>query len=193
MPVVPAAGCNIFGQGIAFAALTHCKNRIRKPQPQGASSGSDVALATATPPRRYRIGEAMSKTTTVKARPLSPHLQVYRLIPTMLMSIVHRITGGALYFGMVLFVIWLAAASGSKEAFDTVNGIYGSWFGRLVLFGFTWAMIHHLVGGLRHLVWDTGRGLEKATATKMAKATIAVSIVLTILVWIIGYAVRGGF
>ncbi|WP_336069859.1 succinate dehydrogenase, cytochrome b556 subunit [Nitratireductor rhodophyticola] len=135
----------------------------------------------------------MSKSTTVKARPLSPHLQVYRLIPTMLMSIVHRITGGALYFGMVLFVIWLAAAAGSKDTFETVNGIYGSWFGRLVLFGFTWAMIHHLVGGLRHLVWDTGRGLEKATATKMAKATIAVSIVLTILVWIIGYAVRGGF
>ncbi|WP_295811941.1 succinate dehydrogenase, cytochrome b556 subunit [uncultured Nitratireductor sp.] len=135
----------------------------------------------------------MSKSTTVQARPLSPHLQVYRLIPTMLMSIVHRITGGALYFGMVLFVAWLAAAAGSKETFDMVNGIYGSWFGLLVLFGFTWAMIHHLIGGLRHLVWDTGRGLEKETATKMAKANIAASIVLTVLVWIVGYVVRGGF
>lgn len=193
MPLATRYTCDIFVEGNAVAALTHCKNRIRKPQPQGASSGYDIALATATPPRRYRIGEAMSKSTTVKARPLSPHLQIYRPIPTMVMSIVHRITGGALYFGMVLFVIWLAAAAGSNETFDLVNGIYGSWFGRIVLFGFTWAMIHHLIGGLRHLVWDTGRGLEKATATKMAKATIAASIVLTILVWVIGYAVRGGF
>lgn len=142
---------------------------------------------------RHLIGEAMSKSTATRARPLSPHLQVYRLIPTMLMSIVHRITGSALYFGMVLFVIWLAAAAASKEAFDLVSAIYGSWFGRLVLFGFTWALLHHMLGGLRHLVWDTGRGLEKDTATKMAKATIAGSIVLTILVWIAGYAARGGF
>ncbi|EKF19128.1 succinate dehydrogenase, cytochrome b556 subunit [Nitratireductor pacificus] len=134
----------------------------------------------------------MSKSSTIHARPLSPHLQVYRLIPTMLMSIVHRITGSALYFGIVLFVAWLAAAAISKEAFEMVNGIYGSWFGRLVLFGFTWALVHHMLGGLRHLVWDTGRGLEKATATKMAKATLAGSIILTVLLWIAGYAVRGG-
>lgn len=134
----------------------------------------------------------MSKTTSIHARPLSPHLQVYRLIPTMLMSIVHRITGGALYFGIVLFVVWLAAAAASKETFDLVNGIYGSWFGRLVLFGFTWALLHHMLGGLRHLLWDTGRGLEKTSSTKMAKATLAGSIILTILVWIVGYAARGG-
>ncbi|MDS1136783.1 succinate dehydrogenase, cytochrome b556 subunit [Nitratireductor indicus] len=135
----------------------------------------------------------MSKTTSIHARPLSPHLQIYRLIPTMLMSIIHRITGGALYFGIVLFVVWVAAAAASKEAFDLVNAVYGSWFGRLVLFGFTWALLHHMVGGLRHLVWDTGRALGKATSTRMAKASIVISVILTVLVWIAGYAVRGGF
>ncbi len=135
----------------------------------------------------------MSKTTSIHARPLSPHLQIYRPIPTMVMSIVHRITGGALYFGIVLFVVWVAAAAASREAFDLVNAVYGSWFGRLVLFGFTWALVHHAIGGLRHLVWDTGRALEKATSTRMAKASIVISVLLTVLIWVAGYAVRGGF
>lgn len=135
----------------------------------------------------------MSKSTATRARPVSPHLQIYRLIPNMVMSIVHRMTGSAVYFGMVFFVVWLAAAATSKESFETVNAVYGSWIGRLVLLGFTWALLHHMLGGLRHLVWDTGRGLGKETSIKMAWATLAGSIVLTVLVWIAGYAVRGGF
>ena len=127
----------------------------------------------------------------LKPRPVSPHLQVYRLIPTMLMSIVHRITGAALYFGTLLVAWWLVAAATSQAYFDFVNGIYGSWFGRLVLFGYTWALVHHLLGGIRHFIWDTGHALEKHTATKMAWATLAGSITLTILIWIAGYAARG--
>jgi len=133
----------------------------------------------------------MSKSTATRERPLSPHLQVYRLIPTMLMSIVHRITGAALYFGTLLVAAWLVAASTSEAWFDCVAAIYGSWIGRLVLFGYTWALIHHMLGGIRHLVWDTGAALEKHTATKMAKATIVASVVLTILVWVAGYMARG--
>ena len=111
----------------------------------------------------------------------------------MLMSILHRITGGALYFGTLLVAWWLIAAATSQSYFDFVNWIYGSWIGRLVLFGYTWALVHHLLGGLRHLIWDTGAGLEKQTATWLAWATLAGSAALTLLVWIAGYAARGAF
>ncbi|GAB5505520.1 MAG: succinate dehydrogenase, cytochrome b556 subunit [Rhizobiaceae bacterium] len=133
----------------------------------------------------------MSETTATRQRPVSPHLQVYRLIPTMMMSIVHRITGGALYFGTLLVAWWLLAAAISPAYFDFVNGIYGSFLGRLVLFGYTWALLHHMLGGMRHLIWDTGSMLEKTTATKMAWTTLAGSATLTALVWIAGYASRG--
>lgn len=133
----------------------------------------------------------MSKSTATRARPLSPHLQVYRLIPTMLMSIVHRITGAALYFGTLLVAAWLIAAATSEAWFDCVTAVYGSWIGRLVLFGYTWALVHHMLGGVRHLIWDTGTGLEKNTATRIAILTPFVSVGLTILVWIAGYMARG--
>jgi succinate dehydrogenase / fumarate reductase, cytochrome b subunit len=123
------------------------------------------------------------------ARPLSPHLQIYRPMLTMMMSIMHRITGAALYFGVTLLVWWLTAASTSNEYFDVVQGFFGHWFGRLVLFGFTWALIHHTLGGLRHLLWDTGRGFELKTVELLARANLAGSIGLTILLWIVGLAV----
>ena len=133
----------------------------------------------------------MSKTTATRARPLSPHLTVYKPTITMTMSIVHRITGGALYFGTLLVAWWLIAAAISQEYFDFVNWIYGSWFGRLVLFGYTWALMHHMLGGIRHFVWDTGSGLEKHTASRIAWATLAGSVVLTVLIWVAGYMARG--
>lgn len=133
----------------------------------------------------------MSQSPATRARPLSPHLTVYRPPITMTMSIIHRITGMALYAGTLLVAWWLIAASTSEGYFDFVNGIFGSWFGRLVLFGYTWALMQHLLGGLRHFVWDTGHGLEKHTASKIAWATLAGSIVLTLAVWIAGYMARG--
>ena len=123
------------------------------------------------------------------ARPLSPHLQIYRPMLTMMMSIVHRITGVGLYFGIVLLVWWLTAASISDGYFDFVQGFFGHWFGRLLLFGFTWALIHHALGGLRHLLWDTGRGFDLPLVEWLARANLAGSIVLTLLLWIIGYGV----
>ena len=125
----------------------------------------------------------MTKTATRSARPLSPHLQVYRLIPTMLMSIMHRITGGAIYFGMLLIAWWLVAAATSPEWFATARWVLGSWIGLLVLFGFSWALIFHMLGGIRHLVWDTGYAMEKHTATALARATLAGSVILTVLLW----------
>lgn len=126
-----------------------------------------------------------------RARPLSPHLQVYKLIPTMLMSVVHRATGIVLYFGTLLVAAWLIAAAVSQEWFEVVAYVYGSWIGLIVLFGYTWALIHHLIGGIRHLVWDTGAGFDKHLSTKVAIAMPFVSVALTVLVWIVGYMVRG--
>ena len=123
-------------------------------------------------------------------RPLSPHLQIYKPIPTMVMSIMHRITGAALYFGTLLLVWWLATAATSEAYFAFVNDFFGSVVGRLILFGYTWALIHHALGGIRHFMWDLGHGFDKHFATKMAYAMAVGSVALTILVWIIGYSVR---
>ncbi|MBX3598700.1 MAG: succinate dehydrogenase, cytochrome b556 subunit [Rhizobiaceae bacterium] len=126
-----------------------------------------------------------------KARPLSPHLSVYKPTITMTMSIVHRITGGALYFGTVLVVWWLIAAAIGPGYFDFVSWIFGSWIGRIVLFAYTWVLLHHLAGGIRHLIWDTGAGMEKHTASKIAWATVIASGLLTILVWAFALMSRG--
>jgi succinate dehydrogenase / fumarate reductase cytochrome b subunit len=122
-------------------------------------------------------------------RPLSPHLQIYRPMLTMMMSIAHRLTGTALYFGVVLLVWWLTAAAHSDAYFNLVQGFFGHWFGRLVLFGFTWALIHHALGGIRHLIWDTGRGFDVTVVEWMARANLAGSVILTVLLWIVGYGV----
>jgi succinate dehydrogenase / fumarate reductase cytochrome b subunit len=123
-------------------------------------------------------------------RPLSPHLQIYKPILTMVMSILHRITGAALYFGTILLAWWLIAAAAGPAYFDFVNEIYGSIIGRLILFGFTWALVHHMLGGIRHFIWDMGAGFGEQARNWLAKATIAGSVSITLILWIIGYAVR---
>ena len=124
------------------------------------------------------------------SRPLSPHIQIYKPIMTMVMSILHRITGAALYFGTILVAWWLIAAASGPAYFDWVNGIYGSFLGRLVLFGFTFALVHHMLGGIKHLFWDMGLGFEKTFATRVAKMQPLAAAVLTVLVWIVGYLAR---
>jgi succinate dehydrogenase / fumarate reductase cytochrome b subunit len=123
-------------------------------------------------------------------RPLSPHLQVYRFIPTMAMSILHRITGGALYVGTLLVAAWLIAAASGEVRFNQVNWLFGSIIGQIVLFGYTWALLHHLIGGLRHIAWDLGYGFEKELSTKLAKANLVASIALTVAVWAIVLIIR---
>ena len=108
----------------------------------------------------------------------------------MIMSILHRMTGAALYFGTLLVAWGLVSAATGETYFDLVNSIFSSFLGRLILFGYTWALMHHMLGGLRHFMWDLGYGFEKTFATKMAYATIIGSATLTILIWIIGYSVR---
>jgi succinate dehydrogenase / fumarate reductase cytochrome b subunit len=130
--------------------------------------------------------------TRQRPRPLSPHLQIYKPIPTMMTSIAHRITGGALYFGTLIVAWWITAAAGSEDYYNFVSGVIGSWLGQLVLFGYTWALVFHMLGGIRHLVWDTGALMEKHTATRLAIGTIVASVVLTVLIWIAVFVSRSG-
>jgi succinate dehydrogenase / fumarate reductase, cytochrome b subunit len=118
-----------------------------------------------------------------RARPLSPHLEVYRFTLTMAMSIVHRITGAANYAGTLLLVAWLLAAAIGNEAFALVNGLFGSWIGQVVLFGYTWSLFHHALGGLRHFVWDTGRMLDPAGREVIVRIQVIASVVLTLAAW----------
>lgn len=122
-------------------------------------------------------------------RPLSPHLQIYHMYMTMAMSIIHRITGGALYFGTLLLVWWLVAAASGPEYFNFANSVLGSWPGLVVLFGFTWALLHHAIGGVRHLVMDLGYGFGRPARDILATLSLIASAALTILIWLIGLAV----
>ena len=107
----------------------------------------------------------------------------------MALSIVHRMTGVALYLGTALLVWWLVAAAIGPEPFDTASGVYSSWLGVLILFGFSWALIQHLLGGLRHLMWDTGAGLDLPTVFASGWVVAIGAAVLTVLLWIIGLVV----
>jgi succinate dehydrogenase / fumarate reductase cytochrome b subunit len=123
-------------------------------------------------------------------RPLSPHLQVYRPMLTMMMSIVHRITGAALYGGALLLVYYLVAAANGPAAFGTAASIISSIIGQIVLFGFTWALFHHLLGGIRHAVWDTGYGMDHPMREYLAQGTAVGGIALTVIVWAFAYLMR---
>ncbi len=120
-------------------------------------------------------------------RPLSPHLQIYRPTLTMMMSIAHRITGAALYVGSLLLAWFLIAASTGAEAFATVSAVVNSLAGELILFAFSWALFHHLLGGLRHLIWDSGHGFAHPQREWLAQATLIGGFALTAAVWIVAF------
>ncbi len=134
---------------------------------------------------------AEAKISSVKARPLSPHLSIYRLTLTMAMSILHRITGAALYAGTLLLVWWLLAAAAGPDAYAKVQWFLGTIIGQLILFGYTWALIHHMFGGIRHFIWDTGHGFEPAQREFLVWLGLIGSIATTVVLWIIGYMVIG--
>jgi succinate dehydrogenase / fumarate reductase cytochrome b subunit len=124
------------------------------------------------------------------ARPLSPHLQIYTPMLTMMMSIAHRITGIGLYVGTILLAYWLIALSGDAKTFAGASWFLGSFIGQLILFGFTWALFHHMLGGVRHALWDSGWGMDDPEREWLAQGTLVGGIVLTVLVWIISFIVR---
>lgn len=128
---------------------------------------------------------------TTHSRPLSPHLQVYRFQWTMALSIVHRITGAGLAVGTILLVWWLLALAAGPDYYAYVQGLLGTWLGRLLLFGWSWALFYHLCNGIRHLCWDAVWGFEIRTAFVSGMLVAAASIVLTLLAWSIAYGLLG--
>lgn len=120
-----------------------------------------------------------------RVRPLSPHLQVWRWHVTMAASILNRMTGGALSVGALLVALWLMALAFGPDAYATFTGWMGSPLGLLVWFGLTVALFLHLAGGLRHLVWDTGKGLSPRAADRMAWASIIVGVGGAVVFWVL--------
>ena len=123
-------------------------------------------------------------------RPLSPHLGVYKFMYTMSLSIMHRITGGALYVGTILLAFWLLSMASGPAAFERAQWFFGSIIGRLVLFAYTFILMQHLVGGIRHLIWDFGYGMEPGTRMNMARATPIAAAILTLLIWMTALVAR---
>ena len=123
---------------------------------------------------------------TTDPRPLSPHLQIYRWQLTSVLSILHRVCGVALSLGTILLVCWLAAAAEGPDPYAAIQRFLGSWFGRILLFGWSVALFYHLCNGLRHLWWDTGRGLELRSVYAGGWAVLAGTVILTAIAWIAG-------
>ena len=119
------------------------------------------------------------------SRPLSPHLSIWRWGPNMLVSILHRVTGGALTFaGLAMLTWWLLALSGKPDDYANFATVATSPVGLFVLIGLSWAFFQHLFSGLRHLVMDIGAGFELGTNRTMAIATIVASLVATAALWV---------
>jgi succinate dehydrogenase / fumarate reductase cytochrome b subunit len=120
-------------------------------------------------------------------RPLSPHLQVYRLPLTAWLSITHRATGVCLSLGMIVLVIFLLAVAQGSESFALVHGFLTSIIGRLFLWAWIYALVFHLCHGFRHLVWDTGHGFDRETLNRLATYELAASLVLFVLIFFLSF------
>ncbi len=118
-------------------------------------------------------------------RPMSPHLQVYDLPLTAKLSILHRVTGAVLFAGLILMVWVLAAAAGGADSWQSMHGFLSSWIGKLILLGFTFSLYYHFCNGIRHLLWDIGKGFELKDAERNGKIVIGASVALTLLTWLI--------
>ena len=125
------------------------------------------------------------------ARPLSPHLQIYRWQLTMVLSIIHRATGVALAGGTLLLIWLLLALAAGPDAYQTVRAFCSSWLGMLMLFGWSWALCFHLCNGIRHLAWDAGWGFDIPRAYLTGWTVVAASLLMTALIWTCVFA-QGG-
>lgn len=128
-----------------------------------------------------------------RARPLSPHMTIYRWPVTMATSITHRLTGIAMSVGTLVLAWWLIAAASGPEAYATFSHLAGSWIGLIVLFGFTWSLAFHLLNGIRHLAWDMGYGFGVSTAKMTGWLVIVLSVLLAAGVFALAYTGHAGY
>ncbi len=124
-------------------------------------------------------------------RPLSPHLSIFRPYVNMMMSIVHRITGAANYFGSLLLAVWLISAAMGEQQFNAVSAFLGSPIGLAILLGYTWSVMHHMLGGVRHFIWDMGHGFDLPTVRALSWGTLILSLSLTALIWVLALSQWG--
>ncbi len=124
-------------------------------------------------------------------RPLSPHLQIYKPQLTSVLSIFHRMTGVGLAVGTLFLAWWLLAAAAGPGPFAAAQGFFGSWFGILVLFGFSVCLFYHLCNGVRHLVWDAGYCFSIENIYRSGWTMLVAAVVLTFLAWLVGLGVAG--
>ena len=122
------------------------------------------------------------------ARPLSPHLQIYRWQISSVLSILHRTSGAALGISTLLLAWWLIAVASGPDAYGTVHKFFGSSGGKILLVALTWALFYHLCNGVRHLAWDAGFGFELRTMIRSGCMVVASSVALTIISFILAYA-----
>ncbi|ESS73145.1 succinate dehydrogenase, cytochrome b556 subunit [Methyloglobulus morosus KoM1] len=122
--------------------------------------------------------------TAKNSRPTSPHLQVYKLPLTGLISISHRITGVLLSAGLLLVVALFYALSQGADSYAAMQSLANFWLIKLVYWGFIYALFFHLCHGLRHLVWDVGEGFEPDKLNQYAKLELAAAFALTLATWI---------
>jgi len=125
-------------------------------------------------------------------RPLSPHLQVYRPQITSTLSILHRATGIVLAIGALLFSYWLLSATYGPEKYAAAQSLLGSWFGQLVLWGFTFSLFYHLGNGVRHLAWDAGLGFDLDKLRFSGWLVVLFAAAMTVLTLVVAYATAGG-
>lgn len=125
-------------------------------------------------------------------RPLSPHLGVYKFMYTMTLSIMHRLTGVAATVGFLVFVWWLMALASGPGAYEAAMHALLSPPAKLLLVGFTFSFVYHFCNGIRHLVWDTGRGLERAQARRSGRVVVVAALLITALVVWLGCAALAG-
>jgi succinate dehydrogenase / fumarate reductase cytochrome b subunit len=131
------------------------------------------------------MAQAQTKGGGPDARPLSPHLQVYSPLINMVMSIVHRITGTALYLGTIILIVWLYALASDPGAYVFISRLIQSPVGLLVMVGYTWALLHHALGGFRHLIWDTGTAMGLGSVNTLSWLTLVLSVAGTAGIWAI--------
>jgi len=137
--------------------------------------------------------EARSGARPPAQRPLSPHLQIYRWPVTMGTSIIHRVTGVGISFGTLLLAWWLVAAAMGPDAYAVFESAAFHWFGRLVLFGFTLALVFHSLNGVRHLFWDIGLGFRVPTANTTGLIVYGLTVALTLVIWAAAYSSMGSW
>ncbi len=121
------------------------------------------------------------------SRPMSPHLQIYKLPLTALLSVLHRATGAALFVALFIMVIYLLALASGESNWLIIHNLLSSWFGLIILIGITFSLYYHLCNGIRHMIWDLGLSMDKQSLTTTGFIVLIMSLFLTFLTWVIPY------